>query len=97
MRPVTTHAPENMVNDREDIQFPGGPEYCEQWAESDILGWQGKAEFAVPADKGGVWTGGTYLSLSLSLRSIPLNRLSTMNSDLGLTEQYGVPVSMPSP
>jgi hypothetical protein len=82
-----------MVNDREDIQFPGGPEYCEQWADSDILGWQGKAEFAVPADKGGVWTGGTYLSLS---PQHSLNRLSTMDSDLGLTEQYGVPVSMPS-
>ena len=57
MRPITTHVPERMANDREDIQFPGGPEYAERWAADDIVGWHGKSELAREAHDGGVWTG----------------------------------------
>jgi hypothetical protein len=47
------------MNDKYDEQFVGVPEFYKGWPERDVVGWQGKAEFALPRNKGGVWSGGT--------------------------------------
>ena len=54
------------MNEQSDKQFTGVPEFYKGWPERDIAGWQGKAEFALPRNEGGVWTGGKSFSMSWS-------------------------------
>ncbi|KAH7093660.1 FAD dependent oxidoreductase-domain-containing protein [Paraphoma chrysanthemicola] len=59
-RPIIIHTPDSvMMNDEEDKQFVGVPEFCESWPASDIKDWPGPitAELGKPADQGGCWTG----------------------------------------
>jgi len=49
-----------MMNDEEDKQFVGVPDFCRSWPASDIKDWPGPkiAELGRPENKGGCWTGG---------------------------------------
>jgi hypothetical protein len=60
-RPVTVHKPETCIlNDEEDKQIDGVPEYLKSWPGRDIKDWPGmsRAEFGRQDDQGGTWTGG---------------------------------------
>ncbi|KAF4816196.1 hypothetical protein CGCSCA5_v006598 [Colletotrichum siamense] len=59
-RQLLCHYPDKCIlNDEEDQQFEGAPEFYETWPSSDIVGWEGgeKAEFAKPVNEGGCWSG----------------------------------------
>ncbi|KAF2028091.1 nucleotide-binding domain-containing protein [Setomelanomma holmii] len=59
-RPINVHTPDAvMMNDEEDRQFVGVPEFCESWHASDVKDWPGpiKAELGMPVGEGGCWTG----------------------------------------
>ena len=57
---VLVHDPQShILNDREDIQFEGVPEFYQSWPASDVVGWLGKdpAELDKSVNEGGCWTG----------------------------------------
>lgn len=65
---VIAHYPRAWLGRGEDDRhLPGVPEYMETWPASEVVGWPSggggggggadKAELALPADQGGVWTG----------------------------------------
>jgi hypothetical protein len=60
-RQVLVHTPEGCImNDEEDKQVPGVPEFFKSWPGSDIVDWPepGSAKFGKEDDEGGCWTGG---------------------------------------
>jgi hypothetical protein len=62
-RPIVIHTPDAvMMNDEEDKQFVGVPDFCKSWPASDIKDWPGPkmAELGKPENKGGCWTGGEH-------------------------------------
>lgn len=58
---VIAHYPRKWLNDGDDSKnLPGVPEYVESWPTEEVVGWPlggDKAELALPAQEGGVWTG----------------------------------------
>lgn len=59
---VIAHYPREWLQRGEDNKhLPGVPEYMETWPAHEVAGWPAdageKAELALPADQGGVWTG----------------------------------------
>ncbi|OBT79094.1 hypothetical protein VF21_02492 [Pseudogymnoascus sp. 05NY08] len=57
---LLVHDPRSYIlNDSEDKQFDGLPEFYQSWPASDVAQWpgEGRAELAKVLDKGGVWTG----------------------------------------
>lgn len=58
---VVAHYPREWLKRGEDDKhLPGVPEYMETWPKNEVVGWpfdSEKAELALPADQGGVWTG----------------------------------------
>lgn len=62
------HTPEACyLNDEEDKQFEGVPEYFRSWPESDVAGWPDNqpGELGRDVNDGGCWTGGGFSSLLL--------------------------------
>ncbi|KAF9881472.1 FAD dependent oxidoreductase [Colletotrichum karsti] len=65
-RQLLSHFPEKCdLNDEEDKQFEGVPEFFKSWPASDVVGWQGSnpAELAKDDNEGGVWTGVDSMSI----------------------------------
>lgn len=58
---VITHYPREWLHHGEDnLYLPGVREYMETWPKNEVIGWPSdaeKAELALPAHEGGVWTG----------------------------------------
>lgn len=58
---MLVHSPDKCyLNDEEDQQFDGIPEFYQSWPASDVVGWPGSnpAELWKGANEGGCWTGG---------------------------------------
>ena len=71
-RLVTAREPTaHILSDEEDKLQEGIPEYYTSWPASGVVGWpeQGQADFAMPLNEGGCWSGGKKL--------FPQSRLST--------------------
>ena len=65
---LTVKKPDLFVNnDEEHLQIPGIPSFYGKWPAKDVMDWSGNdpADFEVPVEEGGVWTGGAYLGLLL--------------------------------
>lgn len=61
-----------MLNDKEDRQLAGVPDFYKTWPASDIVNWPGPkvAELGKEVEEGGSWTGGksfTMIYLCFSL------------------------------
>ncbi|KAF7557929.1 hypothetical protein G7Z17_g324 [Cylindrodendrum hubeiense] len=59
-RSVLVQSPDKCyLNDEEDKQFDGIPEFFQSWAGSDVVGWEGNnpAELWKGVNEGGCWTG----------------------------------------
>ncbi|KPM37655.1 hypothetical protein AK830_g8887 [Neonectria ditissima] len=59
-RAVLVHSPDKCyLNDEEDKQFDGIPEFFQSWAPSNVVGWSGKnpADLWKGVNDGGCWTG----------------------------------------
>lgn len=57
---VLVHDPHaHILNDSNDKQFAGVPEFYQSWPASDVVGWEGKnpAELGKDVNEGGCWTG----------------------------------------
>jgi glycine/D-amino acid oxidase-like deaminating enzyme len=57
---VLVHNPQSYIlNDSEDKQFEGVPEFYQSWPASDVVGWPGEdpAELGKNVNEGGCWTG----------------------------------------
>lgn len=55
---VLTHYPRKWhKRNEDDLHLPGVPEYMSTWPETEVVGFEGKTELALPADQGGIWTG----------------------------------------
>ncbi|KAL6408827.1 FAD dependent oxidoreductase superfamily [Ilyonectria robusta] len=65
-RSVLVHSPDKCyLNDEEDQQFDGVPEFYQSWPASDVVGWPGSnpAELWKGVNEGGCWTGVDSVSL----------------------------------
>ncbi|USP76839.1 hypothetical protein yc1106_04113 [Curvularia clavata] len=49
----------SLINDKEDRQIEGVPEFYKTWPAADLVGWPGPkvAELSLEVEKGGSWTG----------------------------------------
>lgn len=57
---ISHYARDWLKRGEDDKHLPGVPEYMETWPTTECVGWPlggEKAELALPADQGGVWTG----------------------------------------
>ena len=61
-----------MINDKEDRQLAGVPEFYKTWPASDIVDWPGPkvAELGKEVEEGGSWTGGKLLSTRYTCISV---------------------------
>ncbi|GAM34504.1 hypothetical protein TCE0_015f02131 [Talaromyces pinophilus] len=74
---LLVHDPRSYIlNDSEDKQFDGLPEFYQSWPASDLTNWPGKdpAELGKTIDEGGIWSGGA--SPTPSANSSPTYGLS---------------------
>jgi hypothetical protein len=64
---LLVHNPRSYIlNDSEDKQFEGVPEFYRTWSASDVVGWPAEdpAELGKPVDEGGCWSGGKLFYIS---------------------------------
>lgn len=62
-RQLLCHYPEiSILNDEDDKQAPGVPDFYKTWPAAEIVDWPGPkvAELGFDVEKGGSWTGGKF-------------------------------------
>lgn len=63
-RQLLCHYPEiSILNDEDDKQAPGVPDFYKTWPAADVVGWPGPkvAELGFDVEKGGSWAGGEFI------------------------------------